>query len=93
MGTLVNYASTSLVIDLRNNIGYEWSIACGGTHWAYGFDSNMVQSVSPRWTATGANGPCNSDSRGIGRRRTDGSIDSSYLRQPPATSSCRPPGM
>jgi hypothetical protein len=85
VGSLNNYAITSLVIDLRNNVGYEWSVACGGTHWAYGYDSVMVQSSSPKWTSTGANGPCNSDSRGIGRRRTDGAIDSSYI----STAPCR----
>jgi hypothetical protein len=83
VGTLVNYASTSLLIDLRNNIGYEWNIACGGTHWAYGYDSVMMQSASPKWNAAGANGPCNSDARGIARRRTDAAIDSSFASMAP----------
>ncbi|HEX8986294.1 MAG TPA: hypothetical protein VF767_12695, partial [Bryobacteraceae bacterium] len=76
---LGNYGHTTLFIDLVNGIGYEWNIACGGTHWAYGYDSLMVQSASPKWTATSANGPCNSDSRGIGRRNTDSTIDSSFV--------------
>ncbi|HVX65081.1 MAG TPA: hypothetical protein VHA11_00690 [Bryobacteraceae bacterium] len=83
VGTLSNYAITSLIIDLRHNVGYEFSVACGGTHWAYGYDSVMVQSASPKWTSAGAVGPCNSDSRGIGRRRTDGAIDSSYVSSAP----------
>jgi hypothetical protein len=78
IGGLNNYASTALFINLETGTGYEWNTACGGTHWAYGFNSVMMQSVSPKWTATGASGPCNSDSRGVARRNTDATIDSSY---------------
>ena len=45
----------------------------------------MMQSASSKWTSTGANNPCNSDSRGIGRRSTDGAIDSSYVTTQPCT--------
>ncbi len=85
VGGVNNYASTSLFIDLQNKVGYEWNVACGSTHWAYGYDGIMMQSASPRWTSTGANGPCNSDSRGIARRGTDGSIDSSYATLGPCS--------
>ncbi len=80
---LPGYAIASLMIDLEKNVAYQWSVACGGTHWAYGFDSVMMQSASPRWTSTGADGPCNSDSRGVGRRRTDSGVDTSYASLAP----------
>jgi hypothetical protein len=76
---LPNYAGTAVFLNLETNTAYEWNTACGGTHWAYGHGGVMMQSVSPKWTATGAEGPCNSDSRGIARRNTDGTIDSSYI--------------
>ncbi len=85
IGVLSNYASTALFIDLQTNTGYEWNVACGGTHWAYGYNSVMMQSSSPKWTSTGANGPCNSDSRGVGKRRTDSQIDSSYYNTQPCS--------
>lgn len=74
---LPNYASTALFIDLDGGAGYEWNVSCGSTHWAYGYDSVMMQSTSPKWTPKDNNGPCNSDSRGVARRRTDADIDSS----------------
>ena len=43
----------------------------------------MMQSATPKWTATGADSPCNSDSRGIGRRMTDATVDSSYTTLSP----------
>lgn len=80
IGTVKNYASTSLFIDLQTNTGYEWNVACGGTHWAYGFNSVMMQSTSAKWTGTnGPNGPCNSDSRGVAKRTTDSATDSSLI--------------
>ncbi len=75
-----NYSGTALFLDLQTKIGYEWNIACGGTHWAYGFDGVMMQSGSPRWSSTGADSPCNSDSRGVLRRNTDQTVDSSVLQ-------------
>jgi hypothetical protein len=80
---LPRYASTSLFIDLQTKVGYEWSVGCGGTHWAYGHNGVMMQSSSPRWTATGADGPCNSDSRGIAHRNTDITADSSLYQTGP----------
>ncbi len=75
---LGGYSPTELFINLENGAGYEWNIACGGTHWAYGYDGVMAQSVTPRWTPTGADGPCNSDSRGIARRPTGADADSGF---------------
>lgn len=72
---LANYASTTLFLNLHSKTGHEWTTACGGTHWAYGWDGAILQSASPKWTATGAQGPCNSDSRGILRRETSSAID------------------
>ncbi len=85
IGGLTNYASTSLFIDLANKVGYEWEVACGGTHWAYGYNNVMMQSSSPKWTPTGANGPCNSDSRGIGHRPTGPAIDAYYYNTQPCS--------
>jgi hypothetical protein len=79
---LANYASTSLMLSLDARTGYEWTVACGGTHWAYGHAGVMAQSSSARWTATGANG-CASDSRGLAVRPTDSMTDAEYrLIQP-----------
>jgi hypothetical protein len=75
---LANYASTSLFINLDSGVGYEWNIACGGTHWAYGYDGLMMQSTSPNWSPKGNQGPCKPDSRGVARRKTDGAADSSF---------------
>jgi hypothetical protein len=78
IGGQTNYASTAIFINLATNTGYEWNVACGSTHWAYGFNSVMAQSVSPKWTSTGTNGACNFDSRGVAKRNTDSLIDSSF---------------
>jgi len=80
---LSNYASTSLFIDLQNKVGYEWNVACGQTHWAYGYNGIMMQSDSPKWTPYGANSACNSDSRGIIHRSTDLATDSSLYQTGP----------
>jgi hypothetical protein len=80
---LSSYASTSLFINLQTNTGYEFNVGCGSTHWAYGYNSVMTQSLSPKWTSTSNNSACNSDSRGVGLRNTDATIDSSFeLTQP-----------
>jgi hypothetical protein len=80
---LANYASTSLFINLQTNTAYEFNVACGTTHWAYGYSGMMIESTSPKWTGTSNNSPCNSDSRGLGHRSTDAAIDSSfYITEP-----------
>jgi hypothetical protein len=82
---LPNYAGTAIFINLETNTGYEWNTACGGTHWAYGYGGGMMQSASPKWTPAGNEGPCNSDSRGIARRNTDSTVDSSYALTGPCS--------
>jgi len=81
---LPNYSSTALFVDLETVIAYEWNVGCGYTHWAYGNKGTMIQSTTPRWTAFGADSPCNSDSRGLVRRNTDATVDSSVSQ----TGSC-----
>lgn len=83
---LTNYASTSLFVNLETQVGYEWNVGCGSTHWAYGFDSVMAQSASTRWTRTGADGACSSDGRGVLRRNTDAEADSSIVQTVPCKS-------
>ncbi len=82
---LGNYASTALFLNLETRTGYEWNIACGGTHWAYGYDGVMIQSSTPKWTPKGADSPCNSDSRGLGRRSTGAEVDTSYTNLAPCS--------
>ena len=81
---LPNYSSTALFVDLETVIAYEWNVGCGDTHWAYGNKGTMIQSTTPRWTPSGADSPCNSDSRGLVRRNTDATVDSSVFQ----TGSC-----
>jgi hypothetical protein len=83
IGGLTNYASTGLFLNLETHVGYEWNAGCGATHWAYGYNGAMMQSVGPNWTPAGPHGPCNSDSRGIIRRNTDATIDSSLYATAP----------
>jgi hypothetical protein len=82
---LPNYAATALFLNLETNTGYEWNIACGATHWAYGYDGLLMQSTTPKWTSAGANGPCNSDARAVARRSTDETVDSSYTITAPCS--------
>lgn len=79
-GAPKNYQSTSLFINLVNDTGYEWNLACGSTHWAYGFNNVMIQSSSPTWSKLGAyqKDACTYDSRGIAKRNTDDTADSSF---------------
>jgi hypothetical protein len=85
VANLSNYAATALMLNLETNTGYEWNIACGGTHWAYGYEGVMLQSSSPKWDSTGNNSPCNSDSRGVSRRFSGETIDSSYTPTAPCS--------
>ena len=75
---LPQYDSTAIFLNLDSATAYEWDVSCGATHWAYGYDGILMQSTSPNWTPAGKSGPCNPDSRGIARRRTDAQIDSSF---------------
>ncbi len=75
-----DYAGTALFIDLETSSAHEWNIACGQTHWAFGYGGVLIQSASPKWNAAGASGPCESDSRGIARRRAGLGIDTSFAQ-------------
>ncbi|MGE5645746.1 MAG: hypothetical protein ACM336_08135 [Acidobacteriota bacterium] len=88
---LPNYASTALFLDLDAGAAYEWNTGCGSTHWAYGYDGVLMQSASAKWTAGGIEaGSCASDSRGIARRNTDKTVDSSYVQTAPCSFFARP---
>ncbi len=89
---LSNYtAQQGLIINLDTNEAYSWSLACGNTHWALGFDGAMVHAASPQWTPDGFNqaGACPiDDDRGFVMRTAGLTVDSSIrsLYCPPGPS-------
>jgi hypothetical protein len=72
--SLGDYAGTTLFLSLETRTGYEWNIACGGTHWAYGYDGLLAQSTSPRFCASGIDG-APGDSRAVALRPSDSMLD------------------
>jgi hypothetical protein len=80
--SLGDYAGTTLFLSLEARTGYEWNVACGGTHWAYGYDGLLAQSTTPRFCASGIDG-APGDSRAVALRPSDSMLDSEFSQIQP----------